>query len=264
MYYSKKIKRRGKNENRICSFYKNKKDNKLYIPLIHNNDTKVVLCAKVYINIVNNNEYYHLFDEYSIKYKKLFSIDIEQLEGPVRNQEGVELAIPKNNQNSVYHKIWEHKINALKNTFNRSYRGESIKFIDWCTHKYVLESNKKVSKSILDSNNEIIVKNKSIYWAHFGHNIGNEIRKERPVIIWKKFKDSNRYFVIPLTTKDKNSNSYIYVKSIGKYAALEHMKLVSVKRISRPFFDEHRNIQSIGSDEVELLKSAISKFLNLV
>ncbi len=63
--------------------------------------------------------------------------------------------------------------------------------------------------SILNVDNEIIVKNKCVYWVELGHKIGSELRKERPAIIWKKFKDENRYFIIPITSSNKNDSTFV-------------------------------------------------------
>jgi len=248
-----------------CTFYKNAKDGRIYIPLTHNNDVNKVVCLKVLIDVKNNlQNYIHLFDDYFVTYKKTRVIDISQLTGPVLDVKGQELSIPLGKRNTVYYAIWEHKINILKNSYKRHYRGESLKFIDWTHFKYMLDSSKKVNSSLLDKNNEIVVKNKCIYWIEFGHNIGCELRKERPAIIWKKFKHDNRYFVIPLTSKVKNKNSYIEISSLNKFASLEHMKLVSVKRIRRPFFDESKSIKKLNKTEIAALKQGLTNFLNLM
>ncbi len=48
-----------------------------------------------------------------------------------------------------------------------------------------------------------------------------------------------------------------------KYATLEHMKLVSVKRIRRPYMDHDNNIKKLNYDEIQVLKEKMKVFLNL-
>lgn len=244
-----------------CSFYKNKKDNETYIPLIHNNDANMVICLKVFVNNPGGNKYLEIIKPYYVDFYKLYTIDISQLEGPILNKNGEELAIPMKSRSKIYHSIWNHQLDVIKNNYRQHYRGESIKFLIWTNFKYILDASKKISSDILDRNNAPVVKNRCVYWIEFGHNIGVELRKERPAIIWRKFKDENRFFVIPLTSKCKNNNTFIKIDSIDKYASLEHMRLISIKRIRRPFFDESKNIKKLSESEIALLNEKISNFL---
>lgn len=244
-----------------CSIYKNAKDNQLYIPMVHNNDVNLVICLKVFLNNPGGDKYLEIFDPYYVDMYKLYTIDISNLEGPTLNKEGEELSIPIKIRGKVYYSIWEHQLDIIKKNYRSDYRGESIKFLMWTNFKYILDASKKISKEILDKENNPIVKNKCIYWIEFGHNIGVELRKERPAIIWRKFKGDNRFFVIPITSRSKNENTYVKIDSINKYASLEHMKLVSVKRIRRPFFDNDRKIKKLSEEEIALLNNKLSSFL---
>lgn len=246
-----------------CSYYKNKNDGKKYIPLVHSDDRTKIICLRIYYDIKNNSNYYNFIDNQYVYFRKLKTIKISDLEGPLINSQGEEISVSYNKRNKLYYGVWMHKISNLENSYNKLYRGESIKFLDWTIYKYILDSGKKISGKILDSKNQIIVKKNCIYWINFGHNIGSEQRKERPAIIWRKFDKQDKYYVIPITSKNKNIPHHIKIENTNMYATIEHMKLVSVKRVNRPYFDKCKKIKKINENDVFNIKETIIKFLSL-
>lgn len=67
---------------------------------------------------------------------------------------------------------------------------EDLKYLKWCYDKLLLDTtNKSVSH----------LKSGSICWVDFGQNIGSELRKLRPAILWCSSSDKKMWTVKLLT-----------------------------------------------------------------
>ena len=79
---------------------------------------------------------------------------------------------------------------------------EKIKYLKWC-----------YDKLLLDTTNNIIsnLKPCSICWVDFGQNIGSELRKLRPAILWRSSSDKKMWTVIPLSSKCYKDKYYFHV-----------------------------------------------------
>ena len=108
-----------------------------------------------------------------------------------------------------------------------------------------------------------------IYWASLGVNIGSELNKNRPVLIWKKRCSGNNeenfsYIVIPITSKEKNKRYYmnvpIDINGKTSYLRIEDMHRINIKRISRPILDSSNAIIFIDNDKRKEIIDAIQKF----
>lgn len=124
-------------------------------------------------------------------------------------------------------------------------------FIDWTKRKIRHHFEEPDDKSIF-------FREKEIWWAALGKNIGYEIDGkhelfERPIVILKKY-TPNMCFVLPLSTQIKNPKQwYQYVISIEGTASaiiLSQGKTVSHKRLLR----------RIGTLNTETYNSLISQF----
>ena len=107
-----------------------------------------------------------------------------------------------------------------------------------------------------------------IYWASLGVNIGSELNKNRPVLIWKKRCSGNNeenfsYIVIPITSKEKNKRYYmnvpIDINGKTSYLRIEDMHRINIKRISRPILDSSNAIIFIDNDKRKEIIDAIQK-----
>ncbi len=91
------------------------------------------------------------------------------------------------------------------------------------------------------------VKERSIWWAHLGVNIGHEQDGkndsfERPVLVVKNLFGGNILWVIPITSKEHEDGNYFFRTSyaqrpdgkiITQYVILPQLKAVSPKRLIR-------------------------------
>lgn len=81
-----------------------------------------------------------------------------------------------------------------------------LRFLIWTDKKEELKFTKRKNLKNVFKNN--------VYWAYMGCNIGCEIEKLRPVLVWKEHinprnTDENSYFVFPISSKILK-NKYYY------------------------------------------------------
>ena len=76
---------------------------------------------------------------------------------------------------------------------------ERIKYLKWCYDKLLLDTT---------NNNIFNLKPCSICWVDFGQNIGSELKKLRPAILWRSSADKKMWTVIPLSSKCYNDKYY--------------------------------------------------------
>lgn len=139
---------------------------------------------------------------------------------------------------------------------------ESIyQFLSWKHQKFLLNFQPY-------SRNTTVYEN-GIYWASLGVNVGSELNKNRPVLIWKKrCNGSNEkdysYIVIPITSKEKRKQYYmnvpININNRQSYLRIEDMRRINIRRITRPILDENHNIIFIDENKRKEIIDAIQRF----
>lgn len=138
---------------------------------------------------------------------------------------------------------------------------DTYQFLKWKQKKYILNSTPYSHK--------ITVYENGIYWVSLGVNIGSELNKNRPALIWKKReggtnKAAYSYIIIPITSSAKAGKYYmnvpIMIRDRQCYLRVEDMKRVNVRRISRPILDDRKNIMFIDLAKREEIKAAIKNF----
>lgn len=110
---------------------------------------------------------------------------------------------------------------------------DGLSFLKWCKDKYIINS----------SDNKNNLKQNGIYWINMGYNIGSELRKLRPAILWRSSKDKKIWTIIPLTTKKRNDNYYFHydLECLSEGSAkIESMMNFSYKRIVAPYYSKHK------------------------
>ena len=110
---------------------------------------------------------------------------------------------------------------------------DGLSFLKWCKDKYIINS----------SDNKNNLKQNGIYWINMGYNIGSELRKLRPAILWRSSKDKKIWTIIPLTTKKRYDNYYFHydLERLSEGSAkIESMMNFSYKRIVAPYYSKHK------------------------
>jgi len=127
----------------------------------------------------------------------------------------------------------------------------SKKFDGWNEVKKSIESKKQVAS----------FKEREIYWANIGENVGFEQCGKgddftRPILVFKKFTHT-MFFGIPLSTQAKNGSFFFefsFVENQPSTALLVQAKVFDVKRLDK-------KIGMMKKDEFENLKKQFGKLL---
>ena len=130
---------------------------------------------------------------------------------------------------------------------------EKIKYLKWCYDKLLLNNN-DIKISNLNSN--------SICWVDFGQNVGSEIRKLRPAILWRSSSDKKMWTVIPLSSKCYNDKYYFHYDLENlphSTAKIEAMANFSYKRIREPFF-YNRQIAHLSKNDYDKILITLKKY----
>lgn len=165
-------------------------------------------------------------------------------------------------QNYIINSVIEN-IEKDIHTYNQSLiLFESIyQFLKWKWQKLLLNVAPYQKKTTVYEN--------GIYWASLGINVGSELNKNRPVLIWKKrcqgtAEASFSYIVIPITSKEKSKKYYmnvpIDINGRNCYLRIEDMRRINIKRISRPILNDHNQIIFISNEKRKEIIEAIQKF----
>lgn len=120
--------------------------------------------------------------------------------------------------------------NALASNLSITLFESIYQFLSWKYQKFLLNFQPYSHKTTVYEN--------GIYWASLGVNVGSELNKNRPVLIWKKRcngtdeKDYS-YIVIPITSKEKRKQYYmnapLNINGRQSYLRIEDMRRINIK-----------------------------------
>ncbi len=163
---------------------------------------------------------------------------------------------------TTYHQLSSiRKMN--KQNIDYSVTEDYYKYITWFEHKTNIQFHKNIKR------NPGFLK-WGIYYVEIGENIGSELHKLRPAIIFrknisKKNPNDSSYIVIPITSKQRASRYYfnvaIMVNGIVNYAKLNDIRRVSVKRIVSPLRDDQNNIIVLSAAEKQNINTNLKTYL---
>lgn len=138
-------------------------------------------------------------------------------------------------------RIKEFKNNIIESTIQDT---ELIQRVLWSTEKIKLQNSK-----------DKYISAKKMAYFNLGKNIGNELEKPRPCIVWKK-KNCNSY-IIPLTTKETKLKLSIQINNKDTYVKIDKLKMVSNKRL----VNRINNI--LPEDDIEKINEEILNFYTI-
>ena len=131
---------------------------------------------------------------------------------------------------------------------NTSNNPDGISYSKWCKDKLEL-----INKDSDITNLKI----GAICWVDLGYNVGNELRKLRPAILWRSSSNKKMWTVIPLTSKHKEDNYYFHYDLLDKKlgtARIENLINISSKRIKEPYYINNKIATITKKDNDEILK----------
>lgn len=165
---------------------------------------------------------------------------------------GKPLSIQNSERKKVNKAVKDTLIKKIDSSTNHA-KEEDITFINWCYQKLVLNKGPepKVKK----------YKQNGIYWVNFGFNVGSEIRKIRPAILWRSTKDQKIWTIIPVSTKCMGDKYYFHydIKETNSTAKIESMMNLSEKRILEPYFIKDKKV-FLENNQYEEIKDIIKKY----
>lgn len=126
---------------------------------------------------------------------------------------------------------------------------DGISYNKWCKNKLEL-----INK---DSDDVTGLKVGAIYWVDLGSNIGSELRKLRPAILWRSASNKKMWTAIPLTSKHKDDNYYFHYDLIDTKlgtARIENLINISVNRIREPYYINNKIATITKKDNDDILK----------
>lgn len=137
-------------------------------------------------------------------------------------------------------------LNYVKDNTNNNPDG--ISYSKWCKDKLQL-----INKDSITTN----LKVGAICWVDLGYNVGNELRKLRPAVLWRSSSNKMMWTVIPLTSKRKGDNYYFHYDLINQKIGtvrVENLINISVNRIREPYFINNKIATITKKDNDEILK----------
>ena len=139
-------------------------------------------------------------------------------------------------------------LDYVKNNTNNNPDG--ISYNKWCKDKLEL-INKNVDNTIIN------LKVGAIYWVDLGYNVGSELRKLRPAILWRSASNKKMWTAIPLTSKHKDDNYYFHYDLLNEKlgtARLENLINISSNRIKEPYYINNKIATIAKKDNDDILK----------
>lgn len=156
------------------------------------------------------------------------------------------LKITNKEFNKIILKAKDSFLDYIKNSMNNNL--DSISYSKWCKDKLKL-----INKDVVITNLKI----GAICWVELGYNIGNELRKLRPAILWRSSSDKKMWTVIPLTSKRRTDCYYFHYNlkeaKLGT-ARIENLINISIKRIKEPYFIKNKIATITKNDNDEIIK----------
>lgn len=143
-------------------------------------------------------------------------------------------------------------LNYVKDNTNNEPDG--ISYNKWCKDK--LELINKGNIAIIN------LKVGAICWIDLGYNIGNELRKLRPAILWRSSSNKKMWTVIPLTSKYKEDNYYFHYDLLNSKlgtARIENLINISSNRIREPYYINNK-IATITKKDNDAILKIIKKY----
>lgn len=146
----------------------------------------------------------------------------------------------KNLSDKIYNTYLSLNNQRLSNLSKKDFAltEDYYKYITWFEHKSNLEFNRNIKR------NPGIFKY-GIYYAEIGENVGSELHKRRPVLIYKKCvsksnPNDSSFIVLPITSKPSSAkysyNTLINVNGKDNWVKTNDIRRISLKRIVGPLY----------------------------
>ena len=165
--------------------------------------------------------------------------------------------------NQTYQSLSHQRFINLKNE-NYILTEDYYQYLTWFDFKTKLQFQRVIK-------NQPGILKYGLYYAELGQNIGSEINKLRPVLIFRKCvsnvdPNDSSYIVLPITSKPSaakyNINYPITVNGKINYVKTNDIQRISLKRIIQPLVDSSTNMTIVISIiDIQAIKTIIKHYL---
>lgn len=164
---------------------------------------------------------------------------------------GKPLSIQNSERKKVNKAVKEALIKKIDSGTNHAIE-EDLNFVKWCYQKLILNKTDFIPMNL---------KQNGIYWVNFGFNVGSELRKIRPALLWRSTKDKKIWTIIPISTKCLGDGYYFHydVPEINSTIKIESMMNLSAKRVLEPYFAKGKKV-FLTREQYEDIKEIIKKY----
>lgn len=217
------------------------------------------------LDCLNNDVLY--LDRYKV-------LKTDMIKGPYYNK-GKKFAITSKEYYQLVSSIYQLllvKYEKLVNCYNnRNFAND--KFLDIMQPEKLIKlltwNIKKLELKFADTANNLNIVKYRIYFAYLGTNVGSEIEKLRPVIVWREHKNvSNKnndvYYVFPISSKiSKKLYSYnipININGKKNIVKLNYGQMISRRRFLKPYVDCNCQTITLSEDDKTRIKKSLKKY----
>lgn len=165
---------------------------------------------------------------------------------------GKPIKISNEEHSEILLKSKDYFLNFIRNNTKNNFDG--LSYNKWCKDKLEI-----INKNVTDVSR---LKVGAICWVDLGYNIGNELRKLRPAILWRSSVNKKMWTIIPLTSKCMNDKYYFHYDLMNKKlgtAKIENLINISVNRIKGLYFVD-KKIAIITKKDNDTLIKIIKKY----
>lgn len=177
---------------------------------------------------------------------------------------------------SIYKLLLLKFDNHVINCANKNYKDDMLKDITLPERliKLLTWTNKKVDLKFETCVDNLIIMEHCIYFAYLGTNIGSEINKLRPVVVWRKHENKNNihkddcYYVFPISSKPARKfykhNVPLVIENQQDKIMINQGRILSRQRFVKPFIDTNTNqVMKLSKDELNSIKIAIKSYFGV-
>ena len=227
----------------------NESGNKEWILIIYDISWNHYVGVPIYSNNTNNAIYIKSIN----KYANISAIKDYNRSNMSRciYDKGKPLKISNKEYNNLLIKCKDSLIEFLNDNIKSDIDG--LAYLKWCKDKHIIN---------MEKNNLEKLKQNGIYWVNMGYNVGSELRKLRPAVLWRSTADKKTWTMIPLTTKKRNDNYYFHydLECLKEGSAkIENMMNYSYKRIVAPYYSKHK-LAIITKNDYDNIIKIIEKY----